>query len=271
MRLSRLFVYMLPALWGITGCEAPAPNSSADAASPLGRLKVSDLQDSTKNEVPSDFLLSFRVLTYTIDPGNVDKLNGIYARLSRSDVRMVDSSAFNANGFAAGTASFQTGAEIAQELIRIGAVRTSQTSLMIPLDKSDPLSRLPLRGGETIHYIESIGNSATIVTPGPGLLGWVMSANPDPRFRGLAQVRLFPAFWQKGFEDIRFRMGLEPIEYNPIVAGQVLMRVEETGVIVLGPTRQMTDEITLDKTLFYLPGKRPKIQLFVIICDSVGM
>jgi hypothetical protein len=183
---------------------------------------------------------------------------------------MVNKGTFEANGFAVGTASFETGAAIAQELAQIGAVRTAQANLIIPPDKTETLSRLLLQGMGTIHYAASEGNLATMAL-GPGLLGWVMSAKPDPRLRGMAQVKLFPAHWQPGIEDIRLRMGMEPVEYNPILVGQALMRVEEKGIILLGPTRQMPDEATLDKMLFFLPGPRPKIQFFVIICDSAEL
>lgn len=268
MKRNLLFAGMLSALWAIAGCEVAPPNPPAAPKSPLDGLKLSDLEDPTKNQVPDNFLMRFRVLTYTIDPAEVDKLSGIYDRLSRSDVRMVNKGTFEANGFAVGTASFGTGSAIAQELAQIGAVRTAQANLMFPPDKIEPLSRLLLQGMETIHYAVPGDNSATMTLPGLGLLGWVMSAKPDPRFRGLAQVKLFPAYWQPGIEDIRSRMGMEPVEYNPILVGQVLMRVEEKGIIVLGPTRQMTDETTLDKMLFFLPGPKPKIRFFVIICDS---
>ena len=65
-------------------------------------------------------------------------------------------------------------------------------------------------------------------------------------------------------------MGKNAIDYQPISAGQVLVRVEEGEIILLGPGRSVPDETTLDKLLFFLPGKRPKLQFFVIICDSVG-
>jgi hypothetical protein len=271
MKQNLPLVCVLSVLWAIAGCEVPPPNTPASPKSPFDGLKLSDLEDSTQNQVPDNFLMRFRVLTYTLDPVKVDKLSSIFKRLSQSDVRMVNKGAFAANGFAVGTASFETGAAVAQELAQIGAVRTGQASLMIPPDKTDPLSGFPLQGMETIHYTESKGNSATMTPPGPGLLGWVMSAKPDPRFRGLAQVKLFPAYWQPGIEDIRLRMGMEPVEYNPIVVGQVLMRVEEKGIIVLGPTREMQDEMTLDKMLFFLPGAKPKIRFFVIISDSAGV
>jgi len=262
---------MLSALWAIAGCEVPPPNTPAASKSPLDGLKLSDLKDPTKDQVPDNFLMRFRVLTYTIDPGRVDELSGLYNRLSRSDVRMVNKGTFEANGFAVGTASFETGAAIAQELAQIGAVRTAQANLMIPPDIINPLSRLLLQGIGTIHYAVPGDTSATMTLPGTGLLGWVMSAKPDPRFRGMAQVKLFPAYWQPGIEDIRLRMGMEPVEYNPILVGQVLTRVEEQGIILLGPTRQMPDEATLDKMLFFLPGPKPKIRFFVIICDAAEL
>ena len=270
MKQNLLFVCMLSALWAIAGCEVPPPNTSASPKSPLDGLKLSDLEDPTKNQVPDNFLMRFRVLTYTIDPGRVDQLSAIFNRLSRSDVRMVHRGAFEANGFAVGTASFEAGVAVAQELAKIGAVRTAQTALIMPPGKTEPLSRLHLQGMETIRYTASEGNAATM-TPAPGLLGWVMSAKQDPRFRGLAQVKLFPAYWQPGIEDIRLRMGMEPIEYQPIVVGQVLTRVEEKGIILLGPAREMPDETTLDKMLFFLPAPKPKIRFFVIICDSAEL
>ncbi len=270
MKPNIFFACVFSILWGVAGCQVPPPGPPAADKPGLDGLKVSDLADPTQTQTPPDFLMSFRVLAYTLNPDSVDNLGDIYSRLSQTDVRMVSKGAFTANGFAVGTASFETAAAVAQELAKIGAVRTVQAKLMIPPDTIDPLSRLPLQGTETIHYADSKGRLMTMTPPGPGLLGWVMSARPDPRFRGLAQVKLFPAYWQPGFEDIRLRMGLKPVEYKPIVVGQVLMRVEEKGIIVLGPTREMADESALNKLLFFLPGPKPKIRLFVIICDSVG-
>lgn len=86
----------------------------------------------------------------------------------------------------------------------------------------------------------------------------------------MAQVKFYPAIWQPGNENIRLLMGRDAIDYQPILAGQVLARIEEGGIILLGPARSMPDETTLDKLLFFVPGKEPKLQFFVIICDSVG-
>jgi hypothetical protein len=270
MKSNLLFLCILLSLgWAIGGCEVPPP-TSVPKEKPFDRLKLSDLEDTSQNQINPDQLMSFRVFTYSIAPGNIDKLRGIYNRLSRTDIRMEDKGAFEANGFSIGVGSVADGAMVARELGKIGAVRVAQSRLLMPPDQIDPISRIFLQGTEVISYATSENNSTKIM-PGPGFLGWVMSAGPDPRFRGMSQTKLFPAYWQPGIPDIRLRMGLEPIDYKPVSPSQVVLRVEERGVILLGPTREMSEETTLDKTLFFLPGRRPEIRFFVIICDSVGM
>ena len=269
MKCKLLFLCLLCLLWVITGCEVSQPGTSASETTAFGGLKLSDLQDKSQGETDAEFLMSFRVLTYTIPPGSVDELQEIFGRLSRKDVRTVNKKAFEANGFAVATGSFDEGAQIAQEIARIGAIRVAQARLIAPPEKTQALSHTFLRGTETIHYATSANNS-TMITPGPGTLGWVMWAKPDLRLREMAQVKLNPAYWQPGVEDMRLRMGMEPVDYQAIPVGQVLLRVEEQGFILLGPVREVPEQFTLDKLLFFLPGQRPKIQFFVIICDSVG-
>lgn len=235
---------------------------------PIEGLKLSDLQDESKS-MNTESLMTFRVLTYTIVLDSVDELKEIVDSLSRVEVRIGNKGAFHANGFAIGAGSFEEGAKIAQKLGRMGAVRMGQARLMFPPDKTEALSRTLLQGTEAIHYAKSAGSTATL-TPGQGFLGWVFSARPDPGFRGMAQVKLFPATWQPGIKNIRLVMGKDAVDYQPIRQGQVLARVEEGGIILLGPARSVPDETTLDKLLFFLPGRKPKVQFFVIICDSVG-
>jgi hypothetical protein len=256
------------AIWIIAGCEISQPDVTPSEPPPIEGLKISDLKDDSL-PVDTESLMSFRVLTYTVAPDSVGNLKKVFDGLSHGEIRATNKGVFYANGFAIGTGRFEQGAQIAQKLARMGAVRTSQSRLMFPPDNAEALSRSFLKGTEVIRYTKA-GDSTATLTAGPGFLGWVFSAKPDPRFRGMAQVKIFPATWQPGGENIRLAMGKDAIDYQPISQGQVLARVEEGGVILLGPTRDVPDETTLDKKLFFLPGKRPKIQFFVIICDSVG-
>lgn len=270
MKSNLLFLCILLSLWWtVGGCEVSAPTPVPEKK-PFDGLKLSDLEETSQKQINPDQLMNFRTFTYSIAPGNIYKLCDIYNRLSRSDIRMEDKGAFEANGFSIGVGSVEDGAMIARELGQIGAVRAAQTRLLMPPDQLDPISSIFLQGTEVISYAMSANNFTTIM-PGPGFLGWVMSARPDPRFRGMGQIKLFPAYWQPGIQDIRLRMGLEPIDYKPVSPSQVVLRVEERGIILLGPTREMSEEITLDKILFFLPERRPEVRFFVIICDSVGM
>ena len=266
--MKRCCLFLFLVFWIIAGCEIPQPEDSASEMSPIEGLKLSDLKDDSP-PVDTESLMSFRVLTYTVLPDSVDKLKEIVDSLSRKEIRTANKGAFYANGFAIGVSSFKDGAKVAQKLPQMGATRMGQSRLMFPADKTEALSRTLLRGTEVIHYAKSADSTATI-TPGQGFLGWVFSARPDPRFRGMAQVKLFPATWRPGIENIRQVMGKNAVDYQPIRAGQVLARVEEGGLILLGPARSVPDETTLDKGLFFVPGRRPKLQFFVIICDSAG-
>lgn len=254
--------------WIFTGCEIPQADDPESLKPPLEGVKLSDLEDDSEL-TNTESLMTFRVLTYTIVPDSVDELNEIVDALSRREVRTANKAAFHANGFAIGTSSFEGAGKVAQKLGRMGAIRTVQSRLIFPPDKTETLSRSLLQGTEIIRYSKSSGSTATL-TPDQGFLGWVFSARPDPRFRGMAQIKFFPATWRPGIENIRLAMGKEAIDYQPIHEGQVLARVEERGVILLGPARSVPDETTLDKQLFFIPGRRPKVQFFVIICDSVG-
>ena len=267
MKHCHLFLFLV--IWLIAGCETPQPGSSVSETLSIEGLKISDLKDGS-SPANTETLMSFRVLTYTVASDLVDELKEIVDSLSRSEVRAANKGAFNANGFSIGVSSFEGGAKVAQKLARMGAVRTGQSRMVFPVDKTEVLSRTFLQGTEIIHYSKSASSTATI-TPGQGVLGWIFSARPDPRFRGMAQIKLFPATWQPGGENIRLVMGKDAVDYQPIYAGQVLARVEEGGVILLGPARSVPDEMTLDKGLFFIPGKRPEVQFFVIICDSVGI
>ena len=266
MKCRYLFLFFV--FWTLTGCEIPQQNDSESLKDLLEGVKLSDLKEDSKS-MDTESLMVFRVLTYTIVPSSVDELNEIIDTMSRREVRSANKAAFHANGFAIGISTFEGGSKIAQKLRSMGANRTVQTRMMFPPDETEVLSRTLLKGTETVHYAKSSGSTA-VLTPKQGFGGWVFSARPDPRYRGMAQVKFFPATWLPGGENIRRAMGSEAIDYQPIHEGQFLARVEEGGVILLGPARSVPDETTLDKLLFFVPGRRPKVKFFVILCDSVG-
>ena len=256
-------------VWAITACELPQPPADPSQVVSFEDLKVSDLADTSQENIDSEFIMSFRVLTYTIVPGAVDELDKICQMLSQQDVRLLNQEAFKENGLAVGTGSFEQGSEVARKLNEVGAVRVGQAHLTVPPENTQVISRTFLQGTETFTYATSAVTNLE-VTPGPGFFGWVFSAQPDSRFNGMVQVRLYPAYWQQGLENIRLLMGQEPVEYRPLDDGTILTRLGERGFLLLVPGRDVPDKLTLDKLLFFMPGQRPKVQFYLIIFDSMG-
>ena len=250
------------------GCETPQEKDSAADLPPIEGVKLSDLQADSPS-ADNESLMRFKVLTYSIVPASVDELKEVVDSMSQREVRILNKEAFHSNGFMLGTASYESAGQVAKKLSQMGAARTAQSWLMFPPNNTDALSRTLLQEETVIEYVKSASAQAT-TTVGPGFLGWAFSAKPDLRFRGMAQVKLFPATWGPGIKNIRLVMGKEAVDYHPVPEGQVLARIEEGGVILLGPARVTPEETTLDRLLFFLPGQRPKLQFFVILCDSVG-
>jgi hypothetical protein len=261
-------LFLLSFIWVFTGCEVPQTNSNLSSRGAPEDLKINQLGgESTPINV--DFLMKFKVLTYTIDPASINDLKRVVESLSREEVRIVNKSAFSDNGFAVGTGSFKEGNRTVQKFFQIGAASTGQISIMFPPDSTEHFTGISLRGGEVIHYTKS-ADGLGVLSPGRSFLGWALAAKQDTRFREMAQIKLFPATWKPGGESIRLAMGEEPVDYKPIKEGQVFARIEEGGFILLCPSRSVTEETTLDKVLFFLPGSKPKVRFYLIICESVG-
>ncbi|MCI0498635.1 MAG: hypothetical protein L0Y36_02995 [Planctomycetales bacterium] len=270
MRAAILFQCLLSGLWLFTGCEVADPNSMVQEKGASNGLKLSDLQDTSPLHPDAEFLIELRVLTYALKTDSADALAAVFAALAQTDVRCANRDAFAANGLAVGTGRGEQSARVAQMLYEIGAVRIGQTKLLIPPDQIEVLSRSYLPNAAPILYSPS-RNSTAEMNLSAGSMGWIMSARPDPRLPKKVQLNLVPAYWQQGGEDLRLWMGKPAVDYQPVQAGQVLVRIEEGSFVLLGPARTPPDQTTLDKILFFLPARRPQVQFFVIICDKAGL
>lgn len=267
MRNILRYLYVVTFFLIFAGCEVPPPQPTVPEKNPFEGLKIDDLRDKSLDKTIGQSLMSFRVLTYTIVPAVRGQLHIVYDKLSQKDVRMVNPNAFSANGFFVGTGTLDQSRDVVKILTELGAVRNSQARLIIP-DAPEIVSRTLLPVAKKITY--SSGSTEADMMIEAGFAGWVLSPKPDPRFRGMAQITLYPAYWQQGIENIRLLMGKEPVEYKLFDECSVLARVEENGFVLLGPAREIPEQSTLDRLCFYLPDKRPKVQFFIIIYDSTG-
>lgn len=270
--MRRLFISLAGIIiFGLCGCETPS-NTASSKARPhpsIEGLTVTDLEDKSAQAIQTEHLLVFRILTYEIGAEGLNELQSVIEELSQREIRYREKKAFKQNGFACAAGMPEQGAKIAQLLAQIGAERRGASRLMLLAGHTEIFSTAPFQAGVPVIYWDGDGTSATI-TPAMGLGGWTLNAKPDPRFRGMVQVSAAPAFWLSGAEDLRLRLGQEPIEYQFIEEGRFLARIEERGFLVLVPNRRIPVENTLDRALFHIFGRKAKMRFFVIICDHAG-
>ncbi|MBL7215369.1 MAG: hypothetical protein ISS71_06800 [Phycisphaerae bacterium] len=242
------------------GCDEPQEQRQA-AYSDIQGITLADLQAEQHSETES--LLSFSVLTYVLDADSLESLETIIGSLSQRDIHYDKADAFEANGFSAGCGAHQEGASIAQKLQSIGAVRVTQSSLIIPANSNEILYESDVTGPNAIIYSTS-ATGAGGATIGTGKLGWIISAQKDPVARGVVSVTLSPAFWEIGASDLRLLAGKEPYQYHFFDVGRVHFDMEAGRFCLLGPHRVVRDEDTLDRILFEVP-RRNMVRFFVII------
>jgi len=253
-------------LWGC----AVSPQSMP-APVPVEGLKLSDLKDSANFKPNAEYLIELRVLTYVLDSASADELKTVYDMLSQQAIRTANRDVFALNGLAIASGPSQEASRIAQRLYEIGAVRISQSKLLIPPEEIQILSSTFQQQGLTFLYCPFQGRINEIVLPPSTFIGWTMLARPDPRLEKHVQLTFVPSYWQRGAEDLRLRMGKQPIDFKPLEAGRVLARLEEGGFLLLGPNGKMPEQNTLGKILFLLAGRKPQMQFFVILCDKAGL
>jgi hypothetical protein len=271
MKPTILCQCLLAGLCLFAGCQVADPNSVVQEESLSDGLKLSDLKDKSLTLPDAEFLIELRILTYVLNPDSADSLAAVFGVLSQNEIRCASQDAFAANRFAVGTSKPEENTPIAQKLYEMGAVRIGQTKFLIPPGQTEIISSTYLPNGASVPYSPSRGGTSEITVLPNSFIGWIMSVWPDPRLPKMIQINLTPAFWQRGAEDIRLRMGKPAIDFQPVEAGRVLARIEEGGFLLLGHVGQLPNQPALDKALFFLPGRRPKVQFFVIICDKAGL
>ena len=242
------------------GCDT-TQQSQAEDFSDIQGLKLADLQANGFQGAESS--LSFSILSYVLDANSLDAMESVMDILSDRDVSCDNPEAFKANGFIASKGQHRQGAQFAQKLRSIGAVRLRQSSLSIPFGVDEPFYEVDIAESRPIIYSTSLtGLGGTTLQRGK--LGWVLSAQDDSPVRGLVHLKLGPAFWEMGIRDLRMLEGKEPYQYQLFDVGGVHAQLEAGEFLLLGSDRSEGGQDTLNSLLFELP-ERNKVRFFVII------
>ncbi len=247
--------------WG--GCELPPQTPPQGDYSDIEGITLDDLRPANLPQREQESLLTFSVLTYVLDTTHLDQLGPVFDSLSQQHIRFANRTAFTANGFSIGFGQHEQGAWVAQKLQAIGAVRTSQGSLMTPAESNEILYGTDVVGSKTLVYATSttgVGGAALR----SGKLGWVISGKNVPGQPDTSLVSLCPAYWEVEGRNLRLRTGQEPYLFHYFDVGRVELIMQPGQFCLLGPQRAVDDQDTLDRLLFEMP-RRNQMRILVII------
>ncbi len=246
------------------GCEDPRLIEQK-RQSDIGGIKLSDLQAEQHTQTES--MLRFSILMYGIDMKSLDALGEVFEILSTKNIRFGDQQAFETNGFAIGFGNHRKGSQVAQKLSAIGAVRLGRYNMSFPEDVYEILYALDVTEPTSVIYSTSTAGLGG-TTLNPGKVGWVISAQKDSSARGLAHVKLDPAFWDPRGSNLRLLQGKEPFVFHFFDIGHLSVPLEAGQFCLLGPIQLIGEQDTLNRLLFEVT-EHNKVRFFVIICESV--
>lgn len=264
MKHTCLFLCLFLLCWCLSGCQTPASQPAQVDA--LGGLKITDIRDTSADLERADFLISFRVFQYVMDPNNLGMLEPLYSLSNR--VVYQDKEAFDANGFAVSVVSRQEGSRIARTLNSAGATRSGVGLVSVPPETTDILTSAPVYQARLLSFVNSAGSRISQPVS-PGFLGWTLFAQ-DSALAGTIILKVSPAYWQTGAEDLRIRMGREPVNFNLMEFASFQTRLKIGDFVLLAPRRD-AEKDSLNQALFTEPGRRPQVRCFVLVCESAGL
>jgi len=258
MRLLFFFI-LIPVVW-MTGCDTPAPESLGPS---VEGVTLADLRPDVM-EKPMPVML-FLVTTYLVDAAYAEEMQSCYI-VAGGAIRFWDKKAFEENGFLAARGTGMQAGLVNACLVRLGAQRLGQTTLMLDAGTEVPFSETGVGQEQTVSYRTAGGGTAAVSLQN-GRLGWHLTAQPNRDLSGQVSVQVVPVFVPQG---IRNWPGAE--EYVQKMAHRFNecrfdVSLREADFVLLSLKHDPEEELTaFQRLLFGQPGGKPQMRLYVISC-----
>jgi hypothetical protein len=254
------FLYTLVLVVVLAGCNS---STTPDRQPSIDGITLADLRPAFTESMPPVML--FMITTYLVDESHLQSVRGCYDSLPQDSIRFLDKTAFEANGFFASYGSGMAIGPVGDCLIRMGAEQYNQMSLILDAGLESPFSETVVEE-ETITYVVSESNTLT-QSLSNGVIGWELTARPDPTVPGRVRARIVPVFSPRGIMNWP---GVERIAQklsHRFDAVRFDVSLREADFVILGVNRDSIDELTsLERLLFLHPGKNGKVRLYAIMC-----
>ncbi len=251
---------MLPAL-AIIGC-AGAQKSKPDPVSVEG-LTIEDIKPRLSAKSVKTVYMQLNI--YEIARADFTKLDNIYEELMTEPLRFMNKQSFDKNGFKAGYGNFAMLNSLLEKLEQVGAHRRANNMLIFFDARGDDITARRITEPRTVFYTDKSGafRGSDLEF---GKLVFHIKAKPSEQVRGLAEVKIVPAY----------KPGSDGGIINPARAetGQVIFPSMATALnmgvgdfMLIGP-QAVSDELNLSN-LFFTSQEMDIVYMYMFICTGV--
>lgn len=256
----------------LAGCQknvAPEPFSSKVKIGDLASVQHKANPDNIAKVVP----VFCSVYVLSLPEENLSVLGGIWRDIPDKAIRFKDAGLFKENFLGAGMGKSSQWDPIAKRLESAGA-NHDHTSILTIVDdgtgqKNEVSVQVAQLSDETTIFYKTDQGQPYGATIGPGKITLKIRARVLPGARGVASVRIVPAF--EPYAAMRNTSLLEPENQELIFEpAQFGVSMEPGDFVLLGPLSFIPQEQTLNTKLFSKPQARGTVQIFLIVCTKVG-
>jgi hypothetical protein len=249
-----------------TSCKAPEKEKPV-----WEQVKLGDLATYSDANNPGGRLLktiNLDIHIFEMPAEDVNVFNYVQTMLYTKPLQFNDYDAFKANSFSAGFGQIEMWNTIANVLLAAGCKHVETVALLLPDGETSDFTIAKLNKEQTVFYTSSAG-SLEGATVGPGKLALRIKVEKIPGERGVCKVDVLPVFTSPTTSPIpQLAAQAKSNEFLFTPAGFCL-KMSPADFVLLGPEKYISHKITLGSLFFSRPGRKPSVEMFLLVCTGI--
>jgi hypothetical protein len=244
-------------------------NDSPQEQVRLDDIKIGDLAPARTSNIPDRRLknIHFDCYSFELPAKNIEQLTEIWQTLGTKPIYFNSQQAFTENSFAIGFSRIDTWDTAAELLRSAGAKKVATTALLLSSEQQSDIPVTSLARHKNILYLDT-DLSLKIFEAKPGQIVLRLKAKKIAGKRGICNFYGKVVFVPKAKPNF-------PIPENSPLGEFIFkatgfgLRTSPGDLLLLGPTRYVTDKKALANIFFNTTGSKPKIRLYMLFCVGI--
>ncbi|MGD9110160.1 MAG: hypothetical protein PVG93_04410 [Phycisphaerales bacterium] len=243
--------------------ESPQEQASQDG------IKIGDLAPVRTSGIPDRRLKSmeFDCYTFELPAENIEQLTDIWQILSTEPIHFSNQQAFTENSLAIGFSRIDTWDTAAELLRSAGAKKVATTALLLSSEQQNDIPMMSLTRYKDIRYLDT-DLSLKSFTARPGQIVLRLKAKKIAGKRGVCNFYGKVVFVPKAKPNFPVPENSPLGEFSFKTTGFGL-RTSPGDLLLLGPTRHVTDKKALVNIFFNTTGLKPTVRLYMLFCAGI--